>query len=78
MSNTNTNTVTIKRLALKQEEGRRAKNKVRKAKGEKRVGAKAYYFAALSAQDIAALRDGQTVTKEYGSGRTESYVLATR
>lgn len=74
----NTNTVTIKRLALKQEEGRRAKNKVRKAKGEKRVGAKAYYFAALSSKEIAALRKGETVTKTYSSGRTESYVLATR
>jgi hypothetical protein len=74
VSNTPIRTVTVKPLALKQEQGRRRNNKSRPA-GEK-VRTKAYYLAAFSKSEMDALVAGETVTKTYKSGRTESYVLA--
>lgn len=64
----------VKALALKQEQGRRRKNKAR-PEGEK-VKAKAFYLAALSGAEIASILEGEAVTKTYGSGRKERLVLA--
>ncbi len=65
----------VKSLAIKQEFGRRRNNKTRKAAGEKVVRTKAYYLAALSAEDVKALEAGNTVRKTYKSGRVEDYIL---
>ena len=65
-------TKTIKAKALVDERGRRRKNKTREVK----VRTKAYYLAALSTEEMKALEAGEKVTKTYGSGRTETYVLA--
>lgn len=79
MSNTNTTTEvatrTLSDTLLKQEEGRRRNNKKRRANGEKAVAPKAFYLGKLDSRDFAALRAGESVTKTYGSGRVESYVL---
>lgn len=67
---------TIARKALADERGRRANNRKRKAAGKAKVRTKAYYLAAFSADEMKALEAGEKVTKTYGSGRTEMYVLA--
>lgn len=75
MSNATT-VKTIAAKALSDERGRRANNRKRKANGEAKVRTKAYYLAAFSADEMKALEAGEKVTKTYGSGRTETYVLA--
>lgn len=65
----------VKALALKQELGRRRNNKTRKANGDKPVKSKAFYLAAFSTDEVTALMNGETITKTYGSGRTESYKI---
>ena len=71
----NADVKTIKAKALVDERGRRRKNKVRRANGEPVVRTKAYYLAALSADEMKALEAGEKVTKTYDSGRTETYSL---
>ena len=49
-------------LALKSEIGRRAKNKVRKAKGEKPAGTKNWVARGMSQAEIAQVLAGETVS----------------
>ena len=71
MSNTVTPTRTITAAALDAELGRRRNNKVRKAKGEQVVRARAFYLPALSSADIAAIKAGEVVKVEFANGRVE-------
>lgn len=70
MSST-TPTRTFTARALDAETGRRAKNKVRRAKGEDTKKAASFVLPSLSAEDIATIKGGGVVTVEFNSGRVE-------
>ncbi len=56
---------TVKTRALTQEVGRRRLNNERVAKGEDKVRTRSWFLRSLNAKDIAALQNGESVTKEF-------------
>jgi len=68
----NTQIIPVKELTAKQELGRRRNNKTRTDK----VRASAWWLPFLTKQDFAAIAAGQTINKEFKSGRVVDFVKA--
>jgi hypothetical protein len=69
---TQTQIIHVKDLVAKQELGRRVNNKARTDK----VRAKAWWLPFLTKADFAAIAKGETVRKEFKSGRVTDFVKA--
>lgn len=67
--------VALSPVAIKAEQGRRRNNKARRKNGEAVVRSKAWYMPHLTNADFTAIKEGETVTKTFNSGRTVTFSL---
>lgn len=67
--------IALSPVAIKAEQGRRRNNKARRSNGEAPVRSKAWYMPHLTKADFTAITNGETVTKEFNSGRVVTFSL---
>ena len=69
-------TVAVTEVAIKQQIGLIRNNKARKRDGEKPVLSKNWKLRGLSTRELQSIIDGETVNRDFKSGRKIALVLA--